>query len=259
MRTYGNKPYQVAVLHGGPGAPGYMAPVARELSKQVGVIEPLQSRDSLDGQIDELRDQLETHAELPATLVGSSWGAVLALIFAARYSETVDRLVLVGCAVFDAYHSELINPLRKSRVSEELRQQVDALESLKEGASSEERDRIFRQSVGLLLDGDVYDPLTRDLEVIDVQTTVNRKAWADFLRLRDEPGRLQKEFSTIEVPVTVIHGDYDPHLIEGIQPYLSEWLPQSIFHFLPKCGHYPWIERHARDKFYEILRAEISV
>ncbi|MHA2061833.1 MAG: alpha/beta fold hydrolase, partial [Candidatus Sifarchaeia archaeon] len=32
LRIYGNKPFNIAVLHGGPGAPGEMAPVARELS-----------------------------------------------------------------------------------------------------------------------------------------------------------------------------------------------------------------------------------
>ena len=30
------------LLHGGPGAPGYMAPVARELSDAFRIIEPLQ-------------------------------------------------------------------------------------------------------------------------------------------------------------------------------------------------------------------------
>ena len=43
FRLYGNKPYKIAVIHGGPGAPGEMAPVARELSSDYGVIEPLQT------------------------------------------------------------------------------------------------------------------------------------------------------------------------------------------------------------------------
>lgn len=49
LRTYGLSPYRVAVLHGGPGAPGGMAPVARNLSRARGVLEPLQTADTLEG------------------------------------------------------------------------------------------------------------------------------------------------------------------------------------------------------------------
>src|SRR5712692_10060037 len=51
LRLYGQSPFTVAVLHGGPGAPGTMAPVARELATEWGVLEPLQTADSLDGQV----------------------------------------------------------------------------------------------------------------------------------------------------------------------------------------------------------------
>ena len=40
--------YKVALVHGGPGAPGSIAPVARELSKTCGVLEPLQTRASVE-------------------------------------------------------------------------------------------------------------------------------------------------------------------------------------------------------------------
>jgi len=43
LRIYGNPPFKVAVLHGGPGATRQMAPVARELSLKRGVLEPLQT------------------------------------------------------------------------------------------------------------------------------------------------------------------------------------------------------------------------
>ncbi len=39
---YGTPPYQIAVIHGGPGAAGEMTPVAQELSIDYGVLEPLQ-------------------------------------------------------------------------------------------------------------------------------------------------------------------------------------------------------------------------
>jgi len=35
LRQYGNAPFSVAVIHGGPGASGEMAPVAREPKKKM--------------------------------------------------------------------------------------------------------------------------------------------------------------------------------------------------------------------------------
>ena len=51
-RLYGDTPYNVAVLHGGPGCPGAVAPVARELSRDYGVLEPLQTKDSINEQVE---------------------------------------------------------------------------------------------------------------------------------------------------------------------------------------------------------------
>ena len=93
IRKYGDAPYKVALLHGGPGAPGYMAPVARELSQEMGVLEPLQTRDSLEGQIQELKNQLTEHADCPLVLIGSSWGAVLALFIT---GTTINIVALIG-------------------------------------------------------------------------------------------------------------------------------------------------------------------
>jgi pimeloyl-ACP methyl ester carboxylesterase len=54
LRIYGKAPYRITVIHGGPGAPGEMAPVARELSVQCGVLEPLQTMTTVEGQVEEL-------------------------------------------------------------------------------------------------------------------------------------------------------------------------------------------------------------
>ncbi len=42
LRKYGKTPFSVAVIHGGLGAGGEMAPVARELASDCGVLEPIQ-------------------------------------------------------------------------------------------------------------------------------------------------------------------------------------------------------------------------
>ena len=60
LRMYGSKPYFVAVIHGGPGVPGEMAPVARELSLNTGILEPLQAAETVEGQVEELGSWVST-------------------------------------------------------------------------------------------------------------------------------------------------------------------------------------------------------
>ena len=72
--------------------------MARELGCERGVLEPLQTATSLEGQVEELRAVLEANADLPVTLVGHSWGAMLGFIFSARHPDFVNKLILVGSA-----------------------------------------------------------------------------------------------------------------------------------------------------------------
>jgi len=257
VRVYGQPPYRAAVLHGGPGSPGYMAPVARELAKSVGVIEPLQTRDSLEGQITELKEQIAAYTNAPLTIIGSSWGAILALFFAARHEQMANKLILVDSGVFDARSSAQIEGIRLSRLSPADQNRYKEIVGLLPLVPEEECNQLMQEWIGIMMTSDCYDPITRDLESIEIQSGVSAKVWGDYEVWRDSPGRLKNEFSKIKLPTIVIHGEYDPHPISGIRPFLEECLPHAVFHILPKCGHYPWIERHARDRFFEILMAEL--
>ena len=48
VRFHGMKPYRVAAVHGGPGAAGSAAALAEGLAGSCGVLEPLQTKDSVD-------------------------------------------------------------------------------------------------------------------------------------------------------------------------------------------------------------------
>jgi pimeloyl-ACP methyl ester carboxylesterase len=57
--------------------------------------------------------------------------------------------------------------------------------------------------------------------------------------------------------VVAIHGDHDPHPADGVREPLERALSDFRFVLLDRCGHEPWQERHARDRFYAILRNEL--
>jgi pimeloyl-ACP methyl ester carboxylesterase len=45
----------------------------------------------------------------------------------------------------------------------------------------------------------------------------------------------------------------------GVQEPLSRVLKNFRFILLENCGHHPWLERQAKQNFYDTLRTEISV
>jgi hypothetical protein len=66
-RRYSHPPNTLALVQGGPGTAGKMAPVAHQLAGQFGLLEYLQTATKLSGQVAELAAQLRTDAKLHAT------------------------------------------------------------------------------------------------------------------------------------------------------------------------------------------------
>lgn len=256
LRKYGDAPFRVAVIHGGPGAPGEMAPVARELASGRSVLEPLQTATSLDGQVEELSAVLRAHGDPPLTLVGFSWGAMLGFIFAARYPHLVGKLILVGSAPFEDRYAARIMETRLSRLSEEERREVQTLMRTLSDPDVGDKAAPFGRLGKLLSQADSFDRLPVDSEVLEYQFDINVSVWEDAKRLRRR-GEFLELGKRIECPVVAIHGDYDPHPAEGVEKPLSRTLRDFRFLLLERCGHQPWIERAARDRFYDILRQDL--
>ncbi len=256
-RIYGAAPYTVAVVHGGPGAPGTMAPVARELASEWGVLEPLQTAMSLDGQIEELREALVRYGALPVTVVGSSWGAMLGFLLAARYPALVRKLILVGSGVYEERYAAHIEQTRLSRLSEGERIQAQLLMDALHDPFVVDKGIAFGELGALFTRTDAFDPLTLDTEVFEAQYLMYQRVWQEVQALRAR-GALLEAGSHITCPVVAIHGDYDPHPAEGIREPLSRVVQDFRFILLERCGHLPWIERLARDDFFRVLRAELG-
>jgi len=257
LRTYGSAPFNVALIHGGPGAPGTMAPVARELSTDFGVLEPLQTADTLAGQVQELRDVLTQHAAPPLTLIGSSWGAMLGFILAARHPELVKKLIMVGSGVFEESAATDILDTRLKRLPATARFEVWELSRTLEDTDDSQNDAAMTRLGEIFTQTDAFDPLTLDTEVISVDYSLHRSVWEEVVALR-RSGELLALGRSIQCPVLALHGDHDPHPAEGIRRPLSTVEADFRLVLLGRCGHLPWIETQARDGFYRRLRAEIS-
>ncbi|MFA5793724.1 MAG: alpha/beta hydrolase [Candidatus Brocadiia bacterium] len=259
LRKYGHAPFNVAVVHGGPGAPGEMAPVGRELSVLGGVLEPLQTADSVSGQVRELHDLLCRHGQMPIILIGYSWGAWLSLIFTARHQALVKKLILVSSGPLEERYAHRIMDTRLSRLSQPERQEALELVASLNNTRIKNRDQLLSRFGKLMSKSDAFDPLpvSPDGEAPELQGEIFRKIWKEAAELRQK-GELLTLSGQIHCPTVAVHGDYDPHPAEGIRKPLEQALKDFRFVLLKDCGHTPWVERRAKDSFYKVLREELG-
>ncbi len=257
-RFYGRRPYGIAVIHGGPGAPGSVAAIARELSNDYGVLEPIQTAATLEGQILEMKDTIEKHSDLPMILIGHSWGAWLAYIFAARYPLLVRKLVLVGSGPFEHKYVEMLDRIRYSRMGSEEKAEVNSIVEYLYAEDTERKDEKLERLGSIIDKVDSYEMVeieTDKTDMIKVQGSVFQNVWNEAVELRKE-GKLLEMGKQIECPVAAIHGDYDPHPAEGVREPLTRVIKDFKFYLLEKCGHSPWKEYYARDEFFRLIRSE---
>ncbi len=257
LRKYGKPPFNVVVVHGGPGAYGEMAPVARELSPDYGILEPLQTKTTIEAQIKELKIILNKNASIPVILIGWSYGAWLSFIFAAKYQKFVEKIILIGSGPFEEKYSLNIMKKRLHRLNKEDRAcAAHLIESLSTPKIKNKGD-LMLQFGKLMAEADSYNPIPHNEECIGFDYKVYKKVWQQAARLRKN-GKLIEYGEKIKCSVAAIHGDYDSHPSEGVKMPLSIVLKKFKFIELDKCGHYPWYEKEAKDVFYKILREEIK-
>jgi pimeloyl-ACP methyl ester carboxylesterase len=259
VRTYGTASFTVAVIHGGPGACGEMASVARELASDRGILEPLQTATSLHGQVEELRRVLENHSDIPVILIGFSWGAWLSFLVTARYPALVKKLLLVGSGPFEEQYVSRLQETRVRRLSEADRREFACVIRALGHPATADKDSLLARLQAFTAKTDMYDPIMTEVDAsntVDGQDTIFHRVWQAAAALCSR-GKLLALGQHIQCPVIAIHGDYDPHPAEGIHKPLSLALKNFRFILLEKCGHTPWLERWAREGFYNTIKAEL--
>jgi pimeloyl-ACP methyl ester carboxylesterase len=253
VRAYGASGPAVIVLHGGPGAPGTMAPVARGLADLFRVLEPLQRPSggeslTVERHIADLHRVVESYQLERPALVGASWGAMLALAYAAAHPDRAGPLVLIGCGTFDPAARARLQSTLEQRMDGALRQRIESLPS--EILDPDQRLAALGKLLAPLYS---YELTTDDLELLECDARANQEAWRDMVRLQ-EGGVYPDAFRAITSPVLQLHGAVDPHPGQMIRASLAKSLPQLEYREWERCGHYPWLEKQARQEFFSLLR-----
>ena len=256
VRRYGQAGPLVLVLHGGPAAVGDVAPIAQGISKSFRAVEPWQ-RGSGSVPLTVARHVADLHAlatelggDSPLAIVGHSWGAMLALCYAAEYPSKTGPLVLVGCGTFDPAARNRMLATIEDRMDDSLRDQLDRTST----EVADPADRFMRtfKLTRHLFDFDPINPYAEKEESEPFDLEAYQQTWNDMAKLQAD-GTYPRAFGVIKSPVLMLHGQYDPHPGTLIRDSLLRHLPQLEYHEWERCGHSPWIEKFAREAFFSVI------
>ncbi len=256
VRRFGKAGPLVLVLHGGPAAVGDVAPVAKGISKYFRAVEPWQ-RGSGEVPLTVARHISDLHelaTELgggsPLAIVGHSWGAMLALCYAAVHPSNTGPIVLIGCGTFDQASRSRMQATIGERMDDGLQDHLRRMST----EVADPADRFIRtfKLTRHLFD---FDPINsyadkEEFEPFDIQA--HQETWSDMQKLQDE-GIYPNAFAAIQSPVLMLHGQYDPHPGKMIRDSLLNYLPELEYHEWERCGHSPWIEKSAREAFFSVI------
>jgi pimeloyl-ACP methyl ester carboxylesterase len=253
VREYGNPANPpVILLHGGPGAAGHMAPAARGLVDAFRIYEPFQRKSAgepltVARHVADLHDVIAQYTpDRRPVLLGASWGAMLALAYAAAHPDAPGPLILVGCGTFDASTRAAFEKTVAERTTDEIHAQFEAAGRL--GG-----DEGLRAKAKALTPIYAYDAIDLPYENAEFDAKGHRETWDDMLRLQAE-GAYPAAFAAIKAPVLLLHGSFDPHPGRLTARVLQPHVPQLEYHELEQCGHDPWAERAAAGAFFSFVR-----
>lgn len=256
------------VLHGGPGADhDYLLPQLLELADEYQMIFYDQRGGGRSKSADRSPVTWHTHvSDLdaviqeksldPATLVGYSWGGLLAMLFAiesagGRATSRVARLVLIDPAPVNREHRRQFEAefarRQNSDVVTKLRADL-AASGLRESDPEAFRQRSFELSVA----GYFADPsAAHDLTPFRVMARIQDSVW-ESLGAYDltRSGQLD----SVDVPTLVVHGREDPIPLASSE-VIARTLNAPLV-AIDGAGHVPYVEQPA--ELFAAIRSFLS-
>jgi len=249
-RRIGNGPPAI-VLHGGPGAHhDYLLPNFDALSRgreliyydQRGGGRSAVSRETPVGwrehvaDLDQLRGQWGLEQ---LTLVGYSWGGLLALLYALEHPDRVGRLALVSPApAWREARQEFERRFQERNLAPALQQQRAELRAsgLRERDPAEYAQRVFELSVAPYF----FDPTrAHDLTPFRVTGRTQQEVWSSLNEYD-----LRPRLADLKLPAILLQGEADVIPLEASRVVAD--LLEADFQLLPRCGHVPYIEAYER-------------
>ena len=246
---------RLVVLHGGPGAHhDYLLPQMLRLAESHELLFYDQrggGRSRSDDrapitwrtQVEDLGRVAREFDADPLSLVGYSWGGLLALLYAIEAADGAadgpapSRLVLIDPApVTREYRRRFEAELERRQGSGEVRAMREELAAsgLRERDPEAYRQRAFEVSVA----GYFADPRrARDLTPFRVMGRVQQSVWESLGEFDLVP-----RLGAVRAPALILHGRQDPIPLASSQA-AARAMPDARLVVLEDCGHVPYVEQ----------------
>lgn len=251
-------------LHGGPGLFSYMERLCEAVTPFCRPIfydqRGSKQTDAIIGIEDHLADLAmivdRSFPDSRPILVGHSWGAMLAVLFASRHADQTDKVIAVASGPLNrasgsAFTKELLRRFGERRpylddLWKALVSEADA--SVQPTLACHYLQEVFpfyQPGSGSLSD---LGPLHWDFKA-SWNTMMESDAYIDT-------DTYAEAVSKIPCSITVIHGSRDPLPARDLFPIFAQHQPSAKLHEIDGAGHYPWIGGGA-GPFMRILLREI--
>lgn len=242
----------VVALHGGPGAShDYLRPQFDALAEgrtilyydQRGGGRSVVPRDAPLGWREHVADLAAIAASMTPprlTLLGFSWGGLLALLFAIEHPELTARLALVAPAgTHAAVRARFERTLAERQASPEIAAARAALS--RSGLRERDPDAFWRRAFELSVAGYFKDPSrARNLTPFRVASRAQRAVWES---LADTD--LRASLPGIAAETLVMHGRFDPVPLESSEE-VAALLPHARLVVFEDSGHALYAEEPRR-------------
>lgn len=178
------------------------------------------------------------------SLAGHSWGAWLAALFAEKYPELIENVILIGSGPLEDKYVSDIGARRFQNLSEEDGAIFQRL--INRQATDEDMEKI----PNIIEKADNYCLENREKHKADkTDSEMYNKVWDEAAKLRTSREFLES-FKNIKSKIYLIQGEFEPHPVNGVTIPLQEIGVPCETYILEKCGHSPFMEKYAKDEFY---------
>lgn len=245
----------VLFLHGGPGLfHDYLIPPFKQLSSNYKLIffdqrgsgassalnpnQPICINDFV-ADIESLRQALNYST---ITLIGHSWGGLLAVLYAAKFGKNLKSMILVDPAPGNSSFDKVGRNTMQNRLTIDDKEEINSImqanpldkremDAINRFVQINEKPRYFDQSY-----------ISKNKPTFTFDTLTKLQTVSSLLNEELDDFDIYQEIQGIDTKTLVIHGDYDPIPVKSSRKY-SEMLTNSSFQLLKNCGHFPFIEK----------------
>lgn len=243
----------IIVVHGGPGLPhNYLLPALQNLGQHAtlwfydarghGLSE--QNRPNEPYQLEQLVDDLEGFASaaglLNYSVLGHSFGGMVALHFAARNPEGLQRLILSDTAPSRQYGEDLRETLKRVMPA-------GLFDEYERAANDESKtpDERLRRAMRIVYPFYWYNAPPDDFLDQDIMSmNINARANAEIWSAEPETFDATEKLKDIRIPTLVLVGRYD--IVTPVEQAraIKNGIPNAQLVILEHSGHYPFYEEN---------------